>query len=406
MTLAKHLAKRLTELGLETEVSGQILIVKHEEIANRLKIDNELEVAFVEYQRLRRSVFDPSDFTYAYSTAVEVPLTRLHQEVFRDADEVTFTDERKNTVTICRASYNYMFAHFDSKEYTELFAERVFRLLTYKQINFLRSAQMLFRAPVTATYKSNARRIPANLNSIALERIRSCLAKLAIERHACYEVVKKKPIRSVYKLDNVQESDWLMPRASYEPTLVNYYKVARSSPFASQSFLSYYHILEYYFLRVAEDSLHHQLRTQINRTDFKVNTDGLDKVISLVRKHGSNNDETDMLRKVLQRFVSEDSFIEYINKLETDIGTKIYSKRRQVLGEQIEISLKEGHAISNAANAIKHIRNAIVHSSDRYKRDECHIPLTESEITIGEYVPLVKYFAEQVIYGTATTAEI
>ena len=64
------------------------------------------------------------------------------------------------------------------------------------------------------------------------------------------------------------------------------------------------------------------------------------------------------------------------------------------------------HALSNAAKALKHIRNAIVHSSDRYKRDECHIPLTESEDTIGEYIPLVKYFAEQVIYGTANTPEV
>ncbi|MPT13162.1 hypothetical protein [Comamonas sp.] len=402
MAFAAHIAKRLTELGSKAEISGREIIVTCEEITNRFKLEKEIEEAFDTYRRTRSSFFDASDWSYTHNTTVEVPLTRLDQDVYRDSDEITFTDERGNTVTVHRVSKNYMFAHFDSTEYERYFTSIVKKRLTRK-LNYARSINALFRMPVTASYTARGRRAPPNFKALALERIRSCLTKLAIERHVCYEVANPKPLRSILKLDLPQDSDWLMPRASYEPNLVNYYKVARSSPFASQSFLAYYHILEYYFLRVAEDALHHQLRTQLNQPSFKVNTDGLDRVIALVRKHGSNDDETDMLRKVLQRFVSEDGFIEHVTQLEAEIADKIYSKRRMVFGEQLEISLKEGHALSNAAKALKHIRNAIVHSSDRYKRDECHIPLTESEVTIGEYIPLVKYFAEQVMYGTAVT---
>lgn len=405
MTLTAHVVKRLVALGIEAEVTGREVIMRCEGISTRLKLEKVAEEAFEAYRRARSSHFETVDWSYTQNATVEVTLARLDQDVYRESDDIVFMDDHGNSVAIHRASQQYMYAHFDSTDYERYFNVFVKKRVTRAEVSYARSMNLLFRSPVTATYAASGRRAPANLKAIALERIRDCLTKLAIERHACYEVIKPKPLRPIWTLDPLQESDWKIPRASYEPNLVNYYKVARSSPFASQSFLAYYHILEYYFLRVAEDSLHHQLRTQLNRADFKVNIDGLDRVIALVRKHGSNDDETDMLRKVLQRFVSEEAFIEHVNQLESTIAEKIYTKRRVVFGEQLEISLKEGHALSNTAKALKHIRNAIVHSSDRYKRDECHIPLSGSEDTIDEYIPLVKYFAEQVIYGTATTPE-
>lgn len=405
MTLINHVVQRLTSLGIEVETSGREIVVICEGIRNRLKPEGDAEDAFATYRRARSSHFDVADWSYTHNSSVEVPLARLDPDVYRDSDDIKFTDDRGNTVEVHRVSQQYMFAHFDSADYERYLNAIVRARLTRTEVRHVRSMNILFRSPVCATYTARGRRSPANLKALSIERIRACLAKLAIERHACYEIVKPKPPREIWKLDKLQLSDWHIPRACYEPNLVNYYKVARSSPFASQSFLAYYHVLEYYFLRVAEDSLHHQLRTQLNRTDFKANTDGLDRLIAVIRKHGSTDDETDMLRKVLQRFVSEDAFIEHVNSLESTVGDKIYTKRRLVFGEQLEIALKEGHALSNAAKALKHIRNAIVHSSDRYKRDECHIPLTESEDTIDEYIPLVKYFAEQVIYGTATAPE-
>ena len=297
----------------------------------------------------------------------------------------------------------YSFAHFNSVDYERYFESIVKTRLT--RTTSTKSITSLFRRPTTVTYVASGRRTPANLKEMALERIKACLFKLAVERHTCYEVSKPKAPRSIYKLDLPSDSDWQIPDIRYDPNIVSYYKVARSSPFPSQSFLAYYHVLEYYFLRVSEDSLHHQLKTLLHRPDFKSHADGLDKVISLVRKQASQDDETEMLRKVLQRFVAEDDFIALVGKLEVESGEKLYTKRRTIFGESLEISLKEGHAISNAAKVLKHIRNAIVHSSDRYKRDECHIPLTETETTIEDFIPVVKYFAEQVIYGTASPTE-
>lgn len=140
----------------------------------------------------------------------------------------------------------------------------------------------------------------------------------------------------------------------------------------------------------------------LNNPGFRASRESLDKVISAVRGQDSRSDETEMLRNVLERFVQEVELIDFIHEFEELVGDKIYSKRRLVFGEQLQISPLKDHALANAAKLLKHVRNAIVHSSDRYKREDCHIPLSESEDVIEEFIPLVRFFAERVIFGTAT----
>ena len=223
-----------------------------------------------------------------------------------------------------------------------------------------------------------------------------------MEQHDCLALQKprKKRLKSLY-LD-ASGGGQTIPRASYDENVVSFYKVAKASPFPSQSFLAYYHVLEYYFLRVSEMLLHDRLTSMLNDPGFRANREGLDKVISSVRGQDSRSDETELLRNVLERFVNEADLIEFVQKFEEMCEEKIYTKRRIVFGEQMQVSPIKDHALANAAKVLKHVRNAIVHSSDRYKREDCHIPLSDSENIIEEFVPLVRFFAERVIFGTAT----
>ena len=50
---------------------------------------------------------------------------------------------------------------------------------------------------------------------------------------------------------------------------------------------------------------------------------------------------------------------------------------------------------------VKIIRNALVHSSDRYERKERYIPTASAESEIRKEIPLMKYLAERVIIGSA-----
>lgn len=399
MDLYEHICRRLNDLGITAKIDNDELYIRANEVDVKIRPEAEWEDAFSAYQKARSKSFDSSTLILTMNNSVEVPLIRLSLNVYRDPS-YEFSDSKSNKVKIARASPEYSIAHFDSDDYKRYFDIFVLPRLE-RAPKMWRHVSSLFRSPVTADYLNSGRKTPANLHELAHGKIRSCLVSLAIETGDCLEIYKPSDKRRFNYTNDVEADNYIIPSASYDENIVNYYKVARSSPFPSQSFLAFYHVLEYYFLRVSEDALHHQLKALINKPSFRANIDGLDRIISTIRKQATQDDETEMLRKVLQRFVPEDEFIAFIQDVETKNGEKTYTKKRVIFGEPMEISIKEGHAISNASKVLKHVRNAIVHSSDRYKREECHLPLSDSEIVIAEFIPVVKFFAEKVIYGTA-----
>lgn len=401
MTLLAHVESRLKSLGLDCSVDNDAIIIQTEDRPTRptrLKLEEGWEEAFKQYQQARSIAFDLDSLSLMHNASVEYVLVRLAPgATLLDARELK--DTLGNIVTIGTASMIFSLAYFDSTEYEQYFRARLEKRLTTisnRRITFL------MRQLTTATYTAKGRKTPTNLKEIGLSTIKKCLFKIAVEEHDCFAVwaPKSRRIKTTYLDEEINDNT--IPRSNYHEDVVSYYKVAKASPFPSQSFLAYYHVLEYHFLRVAEDLLHHRLTAMLNDPKFKTSHSGLDKLISAVRGQDARSDETEMLRNVLNRYVPESDLIEFINQIESKVGEKLYTKKRKIFGEQLEISPREGHALSNAANVLKHVRNAIVHSSDRYNRDECHIPLSSSEDIIEEFIPLVRYFAERVIYGTAT----
>ncbi|KAB0668360.1 hypothetical protein F6V30_16360 [Oryzomonas sagensis] len=399
MKFTSYIANRLQSFSLDCKIENEFVVLTIDGTPIKIRIDDEWEQAYQQYKTAKSITFDTTTRILCHNKAVEVPLMRLDQEFYRDL-QYLFTDSSGNTVSISRSTAMYSFAHFDSDEYPKYFERVVKRRITGRsRTSFPINA--LMTNPFTATYTAKSRKKPSNLFEKSISKIKACLFKLAVEQRDCLEIWKAKDQRCLPLHTDNTSDDFSIPKAEYEDNVVSYYKVARSSPFPSQSFLDYFHVLEYHFLRVTEDKLHHQIRTMVYQTNFRANEDGLDRIIALVRSSDAINDETEMLRSVIQKFVPEHDFISYLKSVEDDCGHKIYTKKRKIFGEHLEISTAEGHAISNAAKVLKHIRNAIVHSSDRYKREDCHIPLSESENVIEEFIPIIRYFAEKVIYGTA-----
>jgi hypothetical protein len=397
MTLIAHTTTKLKTLGVDCDLVGNEIQIKSDDGITRLRIDEGWDEAYKQYKQARSLVFDSADRTLTYNNSVEFVLVRLAPGAPL-IDQYVLQDRAGNSVSLGTASMIFSLAFFDSQEYEAIFKARMERRLTGLGV---RRFSYLMWSPTTATYTAKGRKTPPNLKSTGLITIKNCLFKVAVEDHDCLSVwaPKTKRLKTTYFDDGADDNS--IPRSNYDENVVSYYKVATASPFPSQSFLAYYHVLEYHFLRVSEDLLHHRLTVLLNEPRFKTGRDNLDKVISIVRGQDARSDETEMLRNVLNRYIQETDLIEFIGRVEAKCEEKIYTKKRKVFGELIEISAREGHALANAANAIKHVRNAIVHSSDRYNRDECHIPLSDSENTIEEFIPLVRYIAEKVIFGTA-----
>ena len=236
MTLPDHICARLNSFGAVTEVKPDGIHVSLEGVTTRIRLDPEWETAYTSFRRARSSSFDVSDWSFALNTSVEFPLAKLDPDLYRESDGTKFSDAAGNEVVIGRASIAYSLAHFDSADYERYFNSLIRVRLTRAPVSYGRVLTLLFRTPITATFTASGRRTPDNFKSKALERVRACLLKLAVERHSCYELSRPKATSSLSKLDLPSESDWQIPRVTYDPSLVSYYKVARSSPFASQSF--------------------------------------------------------------------------------------------------------------------------------------------------------------------------
>jgi hypothetical protein len=398
--LFEHVLNRLKKFGVEGHVEGQRLHIGYKNVSHYFNAESGQEAEFVKYREIVGAYFNDADYTFEYGSELEVPLAILNGAPFRDDEFVFSSAGHGHQVCVRRANLQYALAFFDSDSYDAYFHTFVTQRLS-RAVGWARSLNSLFRFPITATYTSLLALSSTELKEKGLIRIRACLLKLAIEQHLCLDV-SSTYVRADVTGDTPKMSDGLMPNVTYDRNLGNFYMVGRSSPFPSQSYLAYYHILEYFFLRVSESILHDRLKALLNAPSFQSSSDGVDKAIAMVSKHQNKNDEVEMLRNVLEKFVSEGDFIAFVRDLEAKGLSGEYSKKHTVFGESFDISLREGHAISNAAKLLKHIRNAIVHSSDRYSRDDCHVPLTESEAVIRRYVPIVKYFAEQVLYGTAS----
>ncbi|WP_439536642.1 hypothetical protein [Methyloversatilis sp.] len=402
MNLLAHLHSRLVSLGIDCtlEEDGIVLDRGSEKRPLKIRPEPEWEQSYTKYKTARSLSFDATQRVLIHNNSFEVLIARLAPSPFFTSEQYTLTDNVGNSVNIGQCSHSFALAFLDSPEYDELFRVRIQRRIFDSPMAARRISTLLW-TPITATYSHKGRKTPAQFQENALHVIRSCLFKIAAEQHDCLAVWKPRGRKIDLPHSDAISGDDSIPRARYDEDVVSFYKVAKASPFPSQSFLAYYHVLEFYFLRVAETKLHDRLASLINNPSLKADKNTLDKLISLIRGQDLRNDETEMLRNVLDRYIPEHDVIEFISDFEARCGEKIYSKRRRVFGEDVQVNPMKDHAIANAAKTLKHIRNAIVHSSDRYKREDCHIPLSESEEVIKEFVPLVRFFAERIIYGSA-----
>ncbi|QDX23165.1 hypothetical protein FP568_19320 [Pandoraea pnomenusa] len=401
MTIENHVHQRLQGLGIDCVIVGDEIHVRRDTNPVKIKFDDEWRAAYTHYKRARSLSFEVDKRQLLLNNSVEILVTRLSPLSALSTDTYTLSDQHGNSVTVGPATESYSLSFFDSIEYEKYFNFRVKKRLLESSVRIRRFNSLLW-SPTTAVYTNKGRKTPPDLIEKGISAIRKSLFKIAVEQHDCIAVWKQRRLRIKSLHGGEPTQDFTIPRATYDEDVVSYYKVAKASPFPSQSFLSYYHVLEYYFLRISELLLHDRLTAMLNSPSFRADRDGLDRVISTVRGQDARSDETEMLRSVLDRFIRESDLIEFIQKFEEDIPEKLYTKKRQVFGDQIQISPIKDHAIANTAKVLKHIRNAIVHSSDRYKRDDRHIPLSESEDVIAEFIPIIRFVAEKVIFGTAT----
>lgn len=410
MTLA-DLAQKYTDQGLPMQADGTTLRVEHAGHVFICEPDETWRNAIEAFFKAKQYAFDEGRHILQAYKCVETQLVRL-SPVFAVRSEYEYTDVHKGELRISTASPEFCLAYITSnsslkpldlvKRRLESRAEH----MTKRSDGSLKIYKFndLLATPYTARY-SVARKIDSSkLLSRALIATKSALFKLAYTTGDCLELREAIKPASL-PTQKQEELDSSIPNVAYNDDLLKYYKVAKSSIFPNQQFLSYYHVLEYFFLRVSDENLHTSVKAIVNSPAFSSSYENVSRLMGALKKHDNSSDETEMLKAVLTKYVDEEELISFIQELEKGANEKLYSDtKKKVFGQPAAINLQKGHAVHAAARVTKQIRNALVHSSDKYNREDCFLPLSESEHVVRSYVPLVRFLAERVIYATASGA--
>ena len=411
MTITKF-SDRLNKLGLLTNVNGDDLELKidSEGSAITVRFDEKLKKSINSFYRARQYSFEELRRLLKGRRFVEFQVSKL-APAFIYRPYYAFSCASGDAVTLSNASDEFHLSFFESDRYEEIFdliKKRIERKIERgessrsRRIMPMRGGEFFLNI-YTARYSPKRITSGMDLTEIGLKKIKACLFSLAYTYHESWEVRDEIKSRGFsYPRLHDEEVNLEIPSAEYESSLVSYYKVAKSSSFPGQCFLSYYHILEFHFLRVADENLFNAVKAKLNDPAFKSTYENVSKLLATIKRNDSVGDEKEMLKSVLRKYVVEEEFIEFVKDLESEEGEKIYTGNRQrILGEEFNLKLDNGHALSNFSQVLKHIRNCLVHSSDRYSRGDTFLPLAESEDLIVKYIPIVQYMAERIIFSTA-----
>lgn len=398
-------------VGFQVNADKSDLILEIDEYKFRVTIDAEWRSWIANFYKAKQYTFNEERRILSGYKSLEVQLLRIDPS-FTTRTEHEFSDGKGVTVRVSQASPEFSIALLSSRgsQAIDMIKRRLLRRGKMRKpdkdgyVRILKFDDLVY-IPTTAKYLIPRKINPDQLFDKAIKSIKASLFKISYSSGECWDLRESILSIGVKAPRMMEDTDFAIPKAVYNDDLVKFYKVAKSSIFPNQEFLSYYHILEYHFLRISDEILHTSIKSLINSPSFSPSYQNINKLISVLKKNDNSSDETEMLKSVLRKYIEEEDLIEYITALEKNSGKQIYTDpKKKFFGESATIQLTKGHAVNNTAKVIKLIRNALVHSSDRYNREDCFMPFSESEAVVISYIPIIKFLAEKVIFATAECA--
>lgn len=195
-----------------------------------------------------------------------------------------------------------------------------------------------------------------------------------------------------------------LPPVKYNDDVLRFYHLGRSTEIPELQFLSFYQVLEYFFVSVSDHALYEKLKRRLADPVFRHDAKHLDRLIQDVVGHAKLTDETEMLKLVIDQYVDAEDLQAFIKRYEEYLTEPWYTKKRERFGVETEVKFAPGHLVGNVAKILRTVRNALVHSSDRYERIGRHLPFSDSSALVKREVPIVQFLAERVIVATADAA--
>lgn len=198
------------------------------------------------------------------------------------------------------------------------------------------------------------------------------------------------------------------PQRKYISDLVYYYQMGISTLDPSQKFISFYHVIEYFFNKVYYESLVESVRDSITNPKFSPKRDAdINKLIKNIKKKIKTESEVNDIRNEKEALkLTLKKYIE-IDKLKTEIISEnltsidYYINKTVPFSKGDKINFQESNVdniFSSMTNRIYKTRNAVIHS--KLDEESRYIPF-KHESQLHKEIPLIKLIAEEIIISTS-----
>lgn len=199
-------------------------------------------------------------------------------------------------------------------------------------------------------------------------------------------------------------SEFTAPKRVYVTELTNQYYMGLSSKLPFVQFISYYHVMEYYFEKVYNDDMIKSLQDKISSPRFSIKREqDIKEIVRFVTKkvHDKNErydiNELEALELVLRKYIDISELLNNIPDMSID-----YYKTYEVpfsKGDIVDFDdISNPKLYKKMAARIYKTRNSIIHSKSGEKA--VYSPFKDDE-ALEKEIPLLRYVAEEIIIKTS-----
>ena len=205
----------------------------------------------------------------------------------------------------------------------------------------------------------------------------------------------------------VPEFKSVTPRREYVNDVIEYYRRAISSKDPYIKFISFYHVMEYFFDEIYKKKMIADLQDKITSPGFSYrNEEKIYDIVKFVQKRISKNGELgqgkelESLKCLLNHYVEVEELKKRINEIDSESEQYYQNNEVSFSSKAPEIQWNDAEdVLKKIAQRIYYTRNALVHSKSG-KRGEIYNPYSD-ERKLQREIPLVKAVAEMIIINSS-----
>jgi hypothetical protein len=197
-----------------------------------------------------------------------------------------------------------------------------------------------------------------------------------------------------------------IPHREYISDVVDYYRLAISSADSYIKFISFYHVMEYFYDEVYRKKIVEELQEKITHPDFSYrNEDKVYEIATFVKNRMHMNDESgqgdelESLKYVLKEYVDIEQLKEKVKAIDAE-SVQYYQNTKVSFCKAPIIPWNDAEGVyTHIAKRIYYTRNSLIHSKSGKNRDR-YKPYSDEKVLQCE-IPLVKVIAEMIIINSS-----